>query len=284
MTRDDQARRRTILQAAEELRGDEPAPGVEELVEFATGKSSTEEAERVRDQVTFEEAPRRMVLDLVALQRGEEGGELSDQEVEDDWQALMTRVEEEPAGGNAEPGPPPRRVGRAQLADLQRPRASRRRWRQTVSDVLAASFLLTTIGLGYQVLTTDETQTFSETHHLRLQIEGLNRSEPANEESGWIPIEAGESEVAFSFEIDVSHHRWTDLKIEFFEETGERVKSVSMRAPHDPRDTPKLVFPRDDLPAGRYRIVVSGHDGGLREGVTLGEYRIRFRHAGDPSR
>jgi len=287
MTREDQARRRTVLQAARELRGDDPPPKVEELVDFVAGQPSAEVAERVRDHVVFEDAPRQMVLDLAALRRGEEGGELSDQEVEDHWQTLMARIEDDPAVEDAGPGRSPRsrsprsRTSPVRSEESRRQRASRRRWRQTVSDVLAASFFLTTISLGYHVLTTDdESLGFSEIHTLYSDTASVPRGTQQGEEPPWQDIEVRDSTFAFSFETEVSAGQFTVFEIEFFDQSGDHVKSFTVN--FNPLDSPKLGVSRDWLPAGRYLIVLLGRGEDQQEAIKVGEYPIRLNYDGDP--
>lgn len=290
MTREDQAQRRMILQAARELRGDDPPPSVEELVDFVVGQPPAEVVERVRDHVTFEDAPRQMVLDLAALRRGEEGGELSDQEVEDDWQTLMARIEDEPAVEDLGPG---RALTSGQMtsrsraphdrsATHRRQRASRRRWRQTVSDVLAASFFLTTIGLGYHVLTTDDEPVgFSEVHTLYSDRDSsVPRSTQPGEELAWQDVEVRDPTFAFSFETEGSALQFNAFEIQFLDERGGHVKSFSVL--FNPLDSPKVKVSRDWLPAGRYRIVILGHGEDQQGVVKVGEYPIRLSYGGDP--
>lgn len=291
MTRDDEARRETILQAAKELRSDEPVPDVEELVEFVTGKSSPEVTERVREHVAFEKAPRQMVRDLAALQRGEEGGELSEQEVEDDWRTLLARIEAEPTEESlveapvGERGRQPSRnqTSRERFEDPRRQPASRRRWRQKISDVLAASFLLTTIGLGYQVLTTDEDVLgFSEVITLDENDSQTRGDQP--KDASWKQIEVVGPAFVFSLKTEDPslHTQFTSLEIKFFDATGDDLKSIPMDASTNPRDPPKVFVSRDWLPSGRYRIVLLGHDAHQQTMVPIGEYQIRLNYVGEP--
>lgn len=281
MTRDDQARRRTILQAARELRGDDPSPRVEELVDFVAGQASEEVAERVRDHVVFEDAPRQMVLDLAALRRGEEGGELSDQEVEADWQTLMARIEDDSAVESVGPeGANRRQVSADPLVEPWRRRSSQRRWRQTVSDLLAASFFLTTIGLGYHVLTTDnEPMGFSEVHTLYRDSDSMPRGAQPGEQPAWQDIEVRDPTFAFSFEAEASAAPFTAFEIEFFDASGGLVKSFTVS--FNPLDSPKVGVSRDWLPAGRYLVLLLGRGEGQLEAVKIAEYPIHLKYRGD---
>lgn len=288
MTGDDQARRRAVLQAAKELGHDGPQASVEELVDFIAGQSSPEAAERVSDQATFEYASREMLLDLAALRRGEEAGELEDQEVEDDWRALLERIEVDPASNGVQtvfetqqntqgPEPPLRRGGSWRVP-------LKRRWRQAVSDVLAASFLLTSLGLGYHLMSSgDQARGFSEVITLH-DGTGITRSDKPVAED-WQMVQVAGSSFALSFRSE-EPKGWTDFQtivIDFFAASGTHVKQISMKTGPDPRDSPKVLVDKDWLGAGRYRIVLQGLGPNQDREVKIGEYQIYLHYGGDPT-
>ncbi|MCP3964202.1 MAG: zf-HC2 domain-containing protein [bacterium] len=246
-----------------------PPPTPEELDAYADGDLAEEEADRIREHLTWSRESRKVVLDLVAFPDVEPPpteAPLSESELRTAWRELQARLDAD-ARPAREPAPATPLAAKV-LA-----------WRPQGTfggslAALAAIFLTTSLaGLGFWNLSLlQDIEDLSAPRILGDVVGLIPAGIPFRGEVGPRAVTAGSEPLVLSLSLtDTTPYRYYLVEINdpqghvHWQGGGSRLTSAGTLAVLLPR--------RDFLPAGDYRILLYVQDD---EKKLLGEYELRI--------
>lgn len=255
--------------AASARRAAGPPPSPDQLADYAAGELSDEEAERIRDHLTWDRDSRRLVQDLASFPDIEPPSEeyrISDRQLQEDWRMLAAQVGLEESGDRPSKGPPSE--GAARVLPFRAPRS----WLRVV-EALAACFLLACLGLSFWVSELRRELAAPRTRVHTVQL--IPVTEPIRDEAPEPTAAISPSADGVVWVLELAEPTpYPEHSLDVIDAQGELIQSLRHVESNSERFF-VVTVPPDFLPAGSYRLRLFGTDGDRRNLVA--EYRLQYR-------
>ncbi len=239
----------------------------EELLAYSAGELSDAECEHLRDRLARQPEAARAAADLARfpdVEPADEGVRLTDDDVAADWKSLRARLG--------------RRESRKAAAPERRAHRRTAGWWPALAYATAALFLLTSLGLGWRVLTLQRDIEKLSRPRTNVLVESLPRGafrDPDEPALRTVVLPPSADYLLLILPLGQSEPT-ARYRGEIFDADGASVWSGSDLCP-DSRRNLTVELARSRMPPGDYRIVVHGPEG--EEPVAA--YRVRMEFGAD---